>query len=288
MKLSTVFGISLVAAALALPQPSTLRKRATQLHKRIVGGEDASINGFRFAASIVLSSLRGITTRCNGIILSDEYVATVTSCFYNPNGDKVDAVKTLLVGYGSINTDVQARVEILETKEHPNFKMNTLENNIAVIKVEKMDFEGTGAAAADIYKGAFRADMGAATIGWGTTDDRDKTGTTTTLKKADVYIGADNKCRVYERVYLIGTFTSSNDATICIDKSKSVGNGPCANDEGDALIITTGGRQQVAGIYSYGGGPDGNTQCAASYGFDYYQSLNKQLSFIQTATGLSL
>ncbi|KAJ1946519.1 hypothetical protein FBU59_002009 [Linderina macrospora] len=151
-----------------------------------------------------------------------------------------------------------------------------------------MVFEGTGVAAAKLYKGALKPGMAATTIGWGKIDDVFGGSESLNLKMAGVYIGEDNVCKAYDSSYMSGKFTSNNGATTCIDDSKSTGNGPCDGDFGGPFVITVGEEDQVAGIYSYGGGPEGNAECAANGGFNFYENLYKQLSFILSETGISL
>ncbi|KAJ1944335.1 hypothetical protein FBU59_002630 [Linderina macrospora] len=228
-----------------------------------------------------------VTTQCVGVILSDEYIITAARCLYD---DKKKAGSNMLIriGYGNSDTALQKMVNVRKVTEHPDYNNDTFENDIAVLQVQKMDLEGMGITVAKVYQGTIESGSAATAIGWGTTDNKNSRSFAKKLKKADVYIGDDDACKTYDTTYFKGTFTSNNGTTICIDDSKSVGNGPCIGDTGGPLVITVDGEQQVAGILSYQGGPDGSTQCAADGGFDFYENLSNQLSFIQSETGLTL
>ncbi|KAJ1936937.1 hypothetical protein FBU59_004901, partial [Linderina macrospora] len=128
-------------------------------------------------------------------------------------------------------------VKVLNMKAHSNYDRDTNENNIAVLKVEDMDLDGTGATTAQVYTGSIESDMAATVIGWGVTAEGEEGSTQQDLKKATVYIGDDDACKEYDSENYYGKFTTSDEATICVQNSLAENNGPCDDDFGGPLII---------------------------------------------------
>ena len=111
---------------------------------RIVGGRDAEINEFPYIVSIRRTELElflGFPYHvCGGSILNSNTVLTASHCLYDPFGNQLTMPGSYTVVAGLLHMysiDNDSKIYFVSAiHPHPNFDTETLQNDIAIMKVQ--------------------------------------------------------------------------------------------------------------------------------------------------------
>ncbi|XP_067119435.1 trypsin V-B-like [Centruroides vittatus] len=104
---------------------------------RIVGGEDADVESFRFVAEILYTGI----PFCAAFIITDKHVLTAAHCFYKDGSRITYKLNRMLLVIGDYNVmkldEVKHHMRVIyEAHIHPNYDDVSVDNDIAVLKFE--------------------------------------------------------------------------------------------------------------------------------------------------------
>lgn len=110
---------------------------------KIVGGRDAAENEFPYMVSLRRAELELIFDQpfhvCGGSILNKDTVLTASHCLYDLFGNHLNQPGSYFVVAGIIRMWSDISLEqyfvVTEIFSHPGFNLNTLDNDIAILKV---------------------------------------------------------------------------------------------------------------------------------------------------------
>lgn len=114
---------------------------ASEVVPKIVGGRDAEVNEFPYIVSIrraEIESLIGFTYHvCGGTIITSDTVLTACHCLFDPFGNFLNHPGSYFVVAGStlLWTGSGKYFLVTEIFGHPDFNQETLDSDIAVLKV---------------------------------------------------------------------------------------------------------------------------------------------------------
>jgi secreted trypsin-like serine protease len=113
------------------------------LSPKIIGGRDAEENEFPYIVSIRRAELEIIFGEpyhiCGGSIINTDTVITASHCLFDPFGNHLSQPGSYFVIAGFLriwsDIDTAQRFDVIEIYKHPNFDMEVLQNDIALLKV---------------------------------------------------------------------------------------------------------------------------------------------------------
>ncbi|AZZ95253.1 trypsin-like serine protease [Hahella sp. KA22] len=229
---------------------------------KIVGGEEASEGEFPFMVYLQYNGGQW----CGASVVSDYYVLTAAHCTSGRSASSFKAV----VGLHRQNDMSDAQViQVTEVINHPGYNSNTMQNDIALLKVaQKIDEKYTRitlGAPNDIYDG-----LTTTVIGWGDTSEGGNS--PNALQKVDVPVVSLDECR--------SAYGSSNihDHNVCAGL-KQGGKDSCQGDSGGPLFINQAGEFRQLGVVSWGDG------CARPNKYGVYTAVPSFASWINSHTG---
>ena len=220
---------------------------------RVVGGNGADISWFPYQLSLLKANFR----ICGASLIAPDWALTAAHCLPEAMADPAGASSLYRVVYGS--TDVALGlgegkvVSVQAVVIHPDFVADTLESDVALLKLQ---FEvpigsGSGATTIPLAGSGEDAQLGqdAYVSGWGTTQEDCDSCSPVNLHYAavDIRAGADEATCV---AYSTSKF---NPRTMlcagCADGSKDA----CQGDSGGPLAVNgAGGHPLLVGIVSWG------------------------------------
>ncbi|XP_052689239.1 deleted in malignant brain tumors 1 protein-like isoform X3 [Crassostrea angulata] len=218
---------------------------------KIHGGLNADYGMFPWQVAIRKVSYRTQTRKidaphCGGIVLSRFWILSAAHCF-------VDKVKSdLIIRVGDLNNKEpdsdEEEFEVEEIFMHEGYDSETLDNDIALIKITPKDGRGIMAgmyvqpACLPSDNTRYTVDLDCYISGWGATS----LGSPNKLKYAKVPMIDRSTCRnVYK-----GSLTPS---MFCAGYMKG-GIDTCQGDSGGPLVCKVGGKYTVLGVTSWGRG----------------------------------
>lgn len=218
------------------------------LSPKIIGGRDAVEDEFPYLVSIRRAEFEYILGQpyhvCAGSILNANTVITASHCLYDPFGNHLTKAGSYLVVAGLLLmwSDFNAKYFVVtEIFSHPNFNEETMDNDIAVLKVAPdFSFELPNIQPISIDTNQQLQEGADCSVqGWGTTNViwdfyPDK------LQTVNLKISNFDECnRTYE-----GTLTEN---MFC---AYEAGKDSCWGDSGGAFVCNN----LVVGIVSFGNG----------------------------------
>jgi len=249
---------------------------------RIVGGEEAVLNEYPWAAALGVynSSSKTFSQRCGGTLISKDYVLTAAHCL--PHNQFITTVRLSDLDYTT--EDDGARhldVGIERTIIHPSWDGRTVKNDIALIKLERSVTFKKGLSPAclpESFKGfpLENLKVDPTVIGWGLIENFESG--STHLLKASVPIVDNPTCdSQYREAFKVGV--GSKQFCAGDDKRDS-----CDGDSGGPVLSAEldGGRYSVIGIVSFGK----EHNCANSKYPGVYTRVDKYLPWIKAETGM--
>jgi Ca2+-binding RTX toxin-like protein len=243
---------------------------------RVVGGIEVDPEGkYPWMAALVWSGTPNAENglRCGAALISNTWVITAAHCFGGALGpDDFDIV----VGRHELSSSDGDRVGIAEIISHPDFDDFTLENDIALVRLETPAAAGAPIAwAREADAAAFGPGSIATVTGWGDTENSPP-GTPSFpdgLREADVPIQSTGDCRAsYGSEFF-------SDLMICAG-FPSGGTDTCQGDSGGPMVVWASDHYIHIGITSWGEG------CADPGFAGVYTRTATYASWISSTTGL--
>ncbi|KAJ3656525.1 hypothetical protein Zmor_015597 [Zophobas morio] len=211
-----------------------------QLHKngRIIGGQEARAGQLPFAAAIYITTSDG-SYFCGGTLISDQWILTAGQC--------VNSAILLTIHLGATNLvgDDPNRIVVATSDYviHPDFNPETLDNDIALIKL-RLPIEFTGYIKPIDYLATHTLPVGdrSVSIGWGHTSD-EAAEFSNQLQWANVISISNDQCKIYYGNQITETM-------VCID-GIYYNEGTCMGDSGGPLIQYVRQYRYHAGVASF-------------------------------------
>ncbi|KAJ1887797.1 hypothetical protein LPJ81_006455, partial [Coemansia sp. IMI 209127] len=252
------------------------------IQKRIIGGTAVSNNEYPFA--VHLATTYGTEQfLCGGAIIDNSYIVTAAHCMMNEDTNAVAEAGQVSVCYGSNNLNDQKCTTAREVTLHPDFSLQTLVNDIAIIQISPLSF-GSSVSSIPIYTGKLPENTELVTMGWGMTNSSDQNSLSNVLLSTDIEVGSPEVCSQAESSY-----SSADGPDVCTSNNLTPGQDSCQGDSGSPTIISSGGKNYLAAVTSSGVNMDnpGSSECAAKDGLAFYTHVYYFVDFISNTTGLS-
>ncbi|KAJ2402806.1 hypothetical protein GGI23_000442 [Coemansia sp. RSA 2559] len=264
--------------------PPRVPKRTpfNSIQKRIVGGTAVSNNEYPFAVHLV-TTYGTEQFLCGGAIIDNSYIVTAAHCLMNENTNAVAEAGQVSVCYGSSNLNNQKCTTAREVTIHPEFNLQKLVNDIAIIQISSLSFSSS-VASIPIYTGKLPENTELVTMGWGMTNSSDQNSLPNALLSTDIKIGSPEVCSQAESSY-----SSADGPDVCTSNNLTPGQDSCQGDSGSPTVISSGGKNYLVAVTSSGVNVDnpGSSECAAKDGLAFYTHVYYFVAFISKTTGLS-
>ncbi|XP_063625612.1 collagenase-like [Cydia splendana] len=206
---------------------------------RIVGGGHASLGQYRYTGGLVITMTTGGTSVCGSSLLSNTRGITAAHCWRT----QFSQARSFTVVYGSLLLfSGGTRVTTTDVEMHANYNMNTLVNDIAIIRLPWVTFTNNIQPIPIATGTANFAGTWAWASGWGLTCDGCSLPTSQVLSHVQVQVITNAVC-----ASTYGTATVV-DSTICVDTTG--GRGTCSGDSGGPLANAA--NNQLIGVTSFG------------------------------------
>lgn len=153
--------IALSLGAYAQDSTTTNRKTQTDDTDMIVGGKPADANEWPWQVRLFSGKNDG-GGFCGGSLISKQWVLTAAHCLVD--------TKKVVVGYGSNKLDKLKRVPSAKVIVHKGYNPETMENDIALVKLSKPVKLGEGTTNVDMASGDFYKSLVGSKVwvtGWG-------------------------------------------------------------------------------------------------------------------------
>jgi secreted trypsin-like serine protease len=253
--IAAVIGIAMTSPAIGV-QPG------------VVGGDTADAAEFGFVASILDASRYRQSGAykaqyCAGSLTSPTTIVTAAHCLVDQQTKQRIPAEELLVAFGSDLRAPDLRVIAVDDfRVHPNYRVKTTENDIAVIYLSQPvpDFP-TIATPQGADVASFEAPGTPATVaGWGNTRSRGNR-YPPTLQAANVRIFPQASCGRGKSYTVNGvtfdgfTKREANASTmLCAAGATPAGNviDACQGDSGGPLVVGAGDARRLVGVVSWG------------------------------------
>ncbi|XP_075211661.1 uncharacterized protein LOC142318900 [Lycorma delicatula] len=198
----------------------------------IIGGKTTDIKKHPYQVAIIING----TFEGSGVILDKNWVATLASLVFHLDSDDI------IVSAGNNDYNKGTRYGVQEMTVHPNFEFYTLDNDIALLKLNSnIKF---GKSVRKIAIGNSLKDGQSVTLsGWGLTSESETEKASPIFKELSLKIVNKTTC---SSVYQDENITSS---MICAYQNKA---GPCWYDFGDT--IADNNKKFVYGLFSWAKG----------------------------------
>lgn len=206
---------------------------------RIVGGKPANAADWGFYTQIV--SRYSNRSYCGASYLGDGYVLTAAHCV---DGDAPNQIAVKVGGMKYNGTDGQ-RANVSNIYIHPNFNSRNLDNDIAVLKLDRVPI---GAQTVEIAQGSLTQYAGVGdwltVAGLGRTQEGGSS--PSVLMEVDVPLVSDATCRTAG-----GSYTNVGAVSFCAGLPQG-GKDSCQGDSGGPIVVNRSGTITQLGVVSWG------------------------------------
>ncbi|CAH2064799.1 unnamed protein product, partial [Iphiclides podalirius] len=223
---------------------------------RIVGGSPASLGAYPHLGGLVIALASGGTSVCGSSLLTNTRAVTAAHCWR----DGRNQARQFTVVLGSTRLfSGGVRIVTSNVQVHGSYSTTTLQNDVAVIAMGRVEFNNNIAPVA-LPSGSQLSNNFAGTMaqaaGFGKTSDAAGISNGQVLSHATLQVITNAVC---QRTYGTSTVIAS---TLCTSGS---GASTCSGDSGGPLTINSGGRRVLIGITSFG--PSRGCQAGLPVGF---------------------
>ncbi|XP_069974258.1 transmembrane protease serine 9-like [Penaeus vannamei] len=235
---------------------------------RIVGGVETEVNEYPWMVSLVDGS--GYYHFCGGSIISSQWVVTAAHCAVG-----MTTSDYVLVGDHNLYSASEANsqwMQIAEIMNHPSYDSNTLDNDIALIRLKtEIQFPSDNKIAPVCLPtaGEMYDSVDATITGWGAQQEGGST--SGTLFEVTVPTMTNTECNTKYG----GRIT---DNMICAGIPEG-GKDSCQGDSGGPMVVEENGKWKLVGVVSWGYG------CARPDRPGVYARVTQYLDWISTSTG---
>jgi hypothetical protein len=239
-----------------------------EIQTKIVGGANASISDFPWQIYLI----SGIY-QCGGSIISPGWVVTAAHCVKNTNGSTISASSMTITAGSSTPTTSGTKYYVSQVIPHPSFNSTTLENDIALLKVN-----GTISCtdckpvkimnAKNVTEGFTDPGKIVWVTGWGLTDAQMQT-IPYNLQAAQMPIVSNSTAAL-----VWGTIPSTDIMAGYLNGNKDA----CSGDSGGPMSVPVDDEYKLAGIVSWG-----SSKCNT---FGAYTNVSYFENWIRNLTGI--
>jgi secreted trypsin-like serine protease len=236
--MNSLFVIALCAAFTPLYLTKELEARPSNDHvgTRIIGGEVARAGQFPFAAAIHVQTADS-RFFCGGALTSHDWVITAGHCVYNA------VLFTIQLGSNHLVSDDPNRMTVSTSTYilHPDFKPDTIENDIGLIKFRRPVDYTVYLEPVYSWSSTLANYIGVYSLGWGQTSDADGE-LTNELRYTFITTMSNLECKMFYGDQI-------TDNMIC-----AIGNyneGTCTGDNGSPLVMYVGKSLALVGVASF-------------------------------------
>ncbi|XP_073946586.1 transmembrane protease serine 9-like [Choristoneura fumiferana] len=217
--------------------------KAGENGQRIVGGSLVDISQVPYQVGLVIQILFFFTSVCGGSVISNTRVLTAAHC--HSDGSFVAQQFTAVLGSNTIFSG-GVRIVTTDIAVHPNWNPSTAANDIAVLRITPVTFSNviqaiplpSGNEVSNLFVGA----TGTAS-GFGLTADGGSIGNAQRISWVNLPIITNAQCQAVFGAWVHNT-------NICT--SGEGGRGTCGGDSGGPLVVSSGGRNILVGVTSFG------------------------------------
>ncbi|MEZ9527128.1 serine protease [Enterovibrio norvegicus] len=258
---------------------------ANEISPRVVGGQDATISEVPWQAYI-----NSAGDACGGVVIDDVWILTAAHCLDTNNSNRDGQLSVVSATNVSVYTGTAEilgidfsifRSEVEAVYVHGNYDKQTLENDIALIKLSTSVNANASAIALASAEVQARVDatgnlgLNDLTLsGWGFINTGASV-TTSTLQTASISTISDSTCATDWGVTVTGVSDYRNKF-FCAEATNI---GSCNGDSGGPLAwkdANTGGGDVLVGVVSFGPA----SQCASNAFPDVYTQVSNYVDWI--------
>lgn len=253
-------GMTLPMAVLAAPEAAP-----------IIGGTEAPPAKYPWMAALLAAEISDSTEAqfCGASLIAPQYLATAAHCVAGADPSSIQA----MLGQTTLPFGVGDRVNLIGIFVHPEFNFVTLENDVALLKLEQ-PVNITPLNVLQPGNDSLLTEGSKATImGWGSTDPK-RPILPVNLMEAQIPIHSDKTC-----LEAIGRFfkplTMLCAGVLSSSPTSADGKDSCYGDSGGPLIVKTGTDSfSLAGTVGWGFG------CADNKSYGVYADVMQLASFL--------
>jgi len=259
-----------VAYATALDNGTAFNRAFSGGDARIINGYEANIENFPWQVGI-FHSVNGNGQFCGGALIDKQWVLTAAHCVYNANNFRV------ILGASRAYDNQPGKIEVGINKAlyHPQYNPSTLNNDVAVIQLDRSVQFTNRIQTIRLARSNSRVEAGAnlEVSGWGKTSD-EETSITNILKWVELKAISNQECLQYFNPNLI------QNNVVCCDGQQY--KSTCNGDSGGPLISCNNGDCTHVGVVSF----VSTRGCAQGYPSGFARTADF-ISFINYNTGLN-
>ncbi|XP_042892757.1 proclotting enzyme-like [Penaeus japonicus] len=234
---------------------------------KIVGGEATGENEYPWQAGLVFSG--SSTVFCGGSIVDRTWILTAAHCAENIAGR--EGTYEVLIGAHNlkVSSNSESRHAIRRTVLHPNYEDETVDNDIALLEVEPIEFSDRVMPVCLPEQKDDYDDVSATVTGWGTLSEGGVP--SDVLMEVTLPTMSNGKCmETYSDLVTKNMICAGLDAG---------GKDSCQGDSGGPMVTARGGRPaqfEQIGIVSWGAG------CAKPGTPGVYARVTEYLTWIES------
>lgn len=229
---------------------------------KIINGDDAPEGDWPWMAALLYKPINSasIAHFCGGALISDRHILTAAHCvtIFEPGDIQI------LLGETKIPTNEGNRLDIVGYTVHPQYNPNTLEHDLAIIKLKTPVDIAPAQIALQSDAALYQPGAPAFILGWGFTDPALPI-LPTKLQQAQVPVVSDDVCseelgRLFlpESMMCAGIKSTSSSAQDGVDS--------CIGDSGGPMVVSDGaGAWKIVGVVSWGMGDCANEKTRGVY-----------------------